>query len=70
VSDKPDTLQRAKLVAIYGFIGLVIVVVIADRVAPALFVGYAPLGDAALGLLLGAITALVVGEGITRVIKD
>lgn len=69
-NDKPDVVQRAKLVAIYGFIALVIVVVLMDRLFPALLPNYSPLGDAALGLLLGSITALIVGEGITRNVKD
>lgn len=67
--DKNNGIERVKAVAIYGFIALVIFVVVLDRVAPAIIPNYSPLGDAALGLLLGAITALIVGEGVTRNIK-
>jgi len=65
-----SSVDRARLVAIYGFIGLVVFVVLADRFAPVLFDEYVPLGDAALGLLLGAISALIVGEVVTRSYRD
>ena len=65
----PDRVERARMVALYGFIVLVVVVVVLDRFAPAFLPNYEPLGDAALGLLLGAITALIVGEGVTRAVN-
>lgn len=64
----PSDLEKARLVVIYGFVVLIVGVVILDRIAPALLTGYEPLGDAALGLLLGSVTALIVGEGVTRAI--
>ena len=65
----PDRIEQARAAALYGFITLVMVVVVLDRFVPAFLQNYEPLGDAALGLLLGAITALIVGEGVTRAVK-
>lgn len=69
MSENPSGIERGKIVAVYGFIGLVCIVTILDRLAPAFLPNYAPLGDTSLGLLLGAITALLIGEGVTRGLK-
>lgn len=61
-----DRIEKARLVVIYGILALVIGVVILDRFTPAFLSGYEPLGDAALGLLLGAIAAAGVGETVAR----
>ena len=68
--NKPDRIEQAKVIAIYGFIALVVAVVLMDRFVPAALEGYEPLGDTSLGLLLGAVTALIIGEGVTRAGKD
>lgn len=69
-TERSTPTDKARDAAVYGFIALVVFVVLLDRFAPVLWSEYAPLGDTALGLLLGAITALIVGEGFSRVVKD
>lgn len=60
--------DKARLVGFYGFGALVTFVVVADRFAPIFFVNYSPIGDAALGLLLGAMTGLILTEAIDHAV--
>jgi hypothetical protein len=58
-----DLLHFARVIASFTLIGLVIFVVVIDRIGPVLSPGYVGLGDGALGLLLGALFALVGVQG-------
>jgi len=59
--------DRARLFAIYGFGALISFLVISDRFAPIVFPEYEPIGDTALGLLLGSMTALILTEAIDNI---
>lgn len=59
-----QVLLQVRKIAAYVFTGLVVFLLIADRVGPIISPDYEPLGDAALGLVLGALTVLIVGQSI------
>lgn len=63
--DEDDRLlEEVRRMAVRVLVGLVVVLLIFDRVGPIFSRDYVGLGEAALGLLLGAVTVLIVGQGI------
>lgn len=63
--DEDDRLlEEVRRTAVRVLVGLVVVLLIFDRVGPIFSEDYVALGEAALGLLLGAVTVLIVGQGI------
>ena len=59
-----DFLPLARLVASFVVTGLIAFVVVIDRIAPMFADEYLALSDTALGLLLGALFALVGIQGV------
>lgn len=57
-------LEEVRRTAVRVLVGLIVVIVLLDRFVPIFAPGYVGLGDAALGLLLGAVTVLIVGQSI------
>ena len=57
-------LEEVRRTAVRVLVGLIVVIVFLDRFVPIFTPAYVGLGDAALGLLLGAVTVLIVGQGI------
>lgn len=64
MNEDRDLLRYARIVGSFVLIALVAFVVIIDRVGPIISPSYNPIGDTALGLLLGALFALVGVQGI------
>ena len=63
MNEDNDLLSIARVVASFVLTGLITFVVVFDRIGPLLAIEYEPLGDTALGLLLGALFALVGVQG-------
>ena len=63
MDEERDLLRYARIVASFVVTALIAFVVVIDRVGPIISPSYVPLGDAALGLLLGALFALVGVQG-------
>lgn len=62
--DDDRLLEEVRRMAVRVFVGLVVVLVVLDRFGPTVFPEYVGLGEATLGLLLGTVTVLIVGQGI------
>jgi len=58
-----DLLHFARILASFALLGLIVFVVIIDRLGPVFTEQYVGVGDGALGLLLGALFALVGVQG-------
>lgn len=64
-----DLLRTARIVGSFVLIALIVFVVVIDRVGPLLSPDYVGIGDGALGLLLGALFALVGVQGFDYITK-
>lgn len=62
--DDDRLLEEVRRTAVRVLVGLVAVLLVLDRFGPTFFPGYVALGEAALGLILGTVTVLIVGQGI------
>lgn len=69
--DEDDRLlEEVRRMAVRVLVGLIVVLLVLDRVGPIFSDQYVGLGEAALGLLLGAVTVLIVGQGIDFYRRD
>lgn len=58
-----DLLRSVRVISSLVILGLIVFIVLADRLFPIFTEQYVALGDTALGLLLGALFALVGVQG-------
>jgi uncharacterized membrane protein required for colicin V production len=63
LNEDRDLLHYARVVGAFVLVALIIFVVVIDRIGPIISPDYVGIGDAALGLLLGALFALVGVQG-------
>lgn len=63
MDEERDLLRYARVVGAFTLVALITFVVVIDRIGPILTPAYEPIGDTALGLLLGALFALVGVQG-------
>lgn len=59
-----DVLRSARLIASFVVLALLVFVVVFDRLGPIISIEYHDLSDTVVGLLLGALFALVGVQGI------